>query len=216
MTGLVLKDILVMRKTLKTYILFLIIYTLLAVMGIFDVSIITSMTQVIIMLLPITAFSYDEQAEWDRYAMVLPLGRHCVVGARYLFALLMVLGAAAFGLAVCVFLAILNSGSLAESLATILVSLGVGLWITDIILPLNYKLGPERARPYLYAVVFLPIILLLGSAKLGLFHGMDLSFLDRMSQPSVLAVFALVPLAALLAMAVSYLISCRILDVKEF
>lgn len=216
MTGLVLKDILVMRKTLKTYVLFLIFYALLAVMGIFDVSIITSMIQVIIMLLPISAFSYDEQAEWDRYAMALPLGRRCVVSARYLFALLMVLGAAAFGLVVCVFLAILNSGSLAESLATVLVSLGVGLLITDIILPLNYKLGPERARPYLYAVVFLPIIILFGSAKLGLFEGMDLSFLNRMSQASVLAVFALVPLAALLAMGVSFLISCRILDGKEF
>lgn len=216
MTGLVLKDILVMRKTLKTYILFLIFYALLAVIGVFDVSIITSMIQVIIMLLPISAFSYDEQAEWDRYAMALPLGRHCMVSARYLFALLMVLGAAAFGLAVCVFLAILNSGSLVESLATVLVSLGVGLLITDIILPLNYKLGPERARPYLYAIVFLPIIILFGSAKLGLFKGMDLSFLDRMSQTSVLAVFALVPLAALLAMGVSCLISCRILDGKEF
>lgn len=216
MTGLVLKDILVMRKTLKTYVLFLIFYALLAVMGIFDVSIITSMIQVIIMLLPISAFSYDEQAEWDRYAMALPSGRHCVVSARYLFALLMVLGAAVFGLVVCVFLAILNSGSLAESLATVLVSLGVGLLITDIILPLNYKLGPERARPYLYAVVFLPIIILFGSAKLGLFEGMDLSFLNRMSQASVLAVFALVPLAALLAMGVSFLISCRILDGKEF
>lgn len=73
MTGLVLKDMLVMRKTLKTYVLFLAFYLLLAVIGLFPISTITAVTQIIIMMLPLSAFSFDELAKWDRYALTFPL-----------------------------------------------------------------------------------------------------------------------------------------------
>ena len=95
MTGLILKDFLVMRKTLKTYTLFLAFYAALAALGVFPLSVVTAMVQIILIMLPISAFSYDEFAKWDRYAMTLPLGRRTVVKARYLFTLLMSLGAAA-------------------------------------------------------------------------------------------------------------------------
>lgn len=89
MTGLVLKDMLVMRKTLKTYVLFLAFYLLLAVIGLFPISTITAVTQIIIMMLPLSAFSFDELAKWDRYALTFPTGRRSLVGARYLFTLVM-------------------------------------------------------------------------------------------------------------------------------
>ena len=108
----------------------------------------------------------------------------------------------------------MGRSQLEENLATVLVSLGVGLFIVDIMLPLCYKLGAERARPYLYVVVFFPIIALFLASKLG-FH-MDLSFLDRMSATSALGVFALVPLIALAGMWLSWLVSCRIMADKEF
>ena len=82
MTGLVLKDMLVMRKTLKTYVLFLAFYLLLAVIGLFPISTITAVTQIIIMMLPLSAFSFDELAKWDRYALTFPTGRRSLVGAR--------------------------------------------------------------------------------------------------------------------------------------
>lgn len=55
MIGLVWKDLLILRKTLKTYILFLAFYLLLAVLDIFPVSTITAVTQLIIMMLPLSA-----------------------------------------------------------------------------------------------------------------------------------------------------------------
>lgn len=217
MTGLILKDALVMRKTLKTYILFLAFYAAMAVMGIFSLGFVVAFLQVIVMMLPLSAFAYDEQAKWDRYAMTLPIGRRAVVTARYLFVLLMLLSAAAFGMAVCVLLSFTSSpGDLSEYLATILVSMGAGMVIADILLPLNYKLGPERARPYLYAVVFLPIIALFGASKLGFLDQLNLSGLNDLSQSSILGLFALIPLVALVGLGVSYLVSCRIVENKEF
>lgn len=216
MTGLVWKDILVMRKTLKTYVLFLAFYLLLAVMGMFDLSVVTAMVNVIVMMLPIGAFSYDEAAKWDRYAMAMPLGRRAVVGARYLFVLLIALCAAAFGMLACVLMSIMGRNDLTQSLATVLVSLGVGLFIADVVMPLCYKLGPERARPYFYAVVFLPIVALFGVYKLGFLDGVDLSWIDALPDAGILGVFAIIPLVTLAGLGFSFLISCRIVQRKEF
>ena len=217
MTGLILKDILVMRKTLRTYVLFLLFYAALAMMGLFSLSVVTAMVEVIMMMLPIGAFSYDEQAKWDKYAFTMPLSRRQIVSARYGFTLIMALGSAAFGLLACVVLSFIDPTQLlAENLAAVLVALGIGLFIADVLLPLCWKLGPERARPYLYVVVFLPVLALFGLSKLGVLDTMDFSWLDGLSTPGVLGVFALIPLAALAGMVLSWLWACRILEQKEY
>ena len=87
MIGLIMKDILVMRKLLKSYLLLIVIYIILAYLDFFDYSFIITFVQIILAVMPISAFAYDEQSKWDRYAMSLPLGRRGVVGARYLFVL---------------------------------------------------------------------------------------------------------------------------------
>ena len=215
MTGLMVKDFLVMRKSIKTYILFLAFYFVMAALGIFPISFITAMVQIIIMMLPLSAFSYDELSKWDRYAFSLPLGRRAVAGARYLFALLLSLFAALFGLVSCLVLsAFFHDPNLVENCLTVMVSLALGLLYCDILLPLTYKLGPERARPYLYLVIFLPIILLFGAFKLGLLN--NLVFLLKLPDAVVIPFLLLLPLLPLAGMGVSYLISCRILERKEF
>ena len=73
MYGLIWKDFLVLRKTLRLYVLFLLGYLGMALLGIFDLTFVTTFCVVILMILPISAFSYDEFARWDRYARTLPL-----------------------------------------------------------------------------------------------------------------------------------------------
>ena len=215
MTGLIAKDFLVMRKSIRTYILFLAFYFVMTALGLFPISFVTSMVQLIIMMLPLSAFSYDELAKWDRYAFSLPLGRRAVAGARYLFALLLSLFAALFGLASCLILSVFfHDPNLVENCLTVTVSLALGLLYCDILLPLTYKLGPERARPYFYLVIFLPIILLFVAFKLELLGG--LAFLLELPDAVVIPFLLLLPLLPLLGMGISFLISCRILERKEF
>ena len=159
MTGLVLKDFLMMRKTLKTYVLFFVLYFGMSIAGIFPISVVTSMVTVIIAVLPISTFSFDETAKWDRYAVSLPLGRRKVVGARYLFILLLLLVSAAAGLLSVVLTSLMGKEEMAEMLATLLVTITYGLILNGIMTPLVYKMGPERARTYLYIIVFAPMIL---------------------------------------------------------
>ena len=160
MYGLIWKDFLVLRKTLRLYVLFLLGYLGMALLGIFDLTFVTTFCVVILMILPISAFSYDEFARWDRYARTLPLSSRQIVGGRYLFVLLLLLVVAAIGAVSAVLLSLTGSADLWESLGAQLASLGAALFIVDVMLPLNYRLGPEKARPFLFAVTFLPFILL--------------------------------------------------------
>ncbi len=214
MTGLMIKDFLVLRKTLKSYLLIIGIYAALAALGMFNISFVAAFISVMVMLLPISAFAYDEQAGWDRCAMSLPLGRRKVVTARYLFILVTALVSSAGGAAVSVILSITKSEDMTEMLATIFTTVGLGLVVSAILLPLCYKLGAERARPYLYLVLFLPMVAIFLAFRMGV-H-VDASFLDRMSPGAQIGSFALIPLAGLALVAVSWLISCRIVERKEY
>ena len=211
MTGLVLKDILVLRKALKTYLLFLIFYFVMALLDLFSIAFITAFVQVIVMMLPMSSFAYDEQAKWDRYAMALPLGRRTVVRAKYAFVVLMLLAAAAFALLSSVVLSITSAEPVEENLAAGVGALSVGLLAVDLTLPLNYKLGAERARPFLFAIIFIPVILFVLAARAGLMDG-----LNQISSDMVLPLLCLIPLIFLLGLPVSYLISCRIVEHKEY
>ena len=216
MTGLVWKDMLVSAKTAKSYGLIMLFYLGLAFFDVFEVSFLTSFVSVMLIMLPLSAFSYDEAAKWDGYAVSLPLGRRRVVAARYLFTLLIVLLSLAIAALLSVFTA-LQGQSFLEPLASALGTLGSGLFALDILLPLCYKLGLERARPYLYAVIFVPVIALFVAFRMGL-H-LDLSWLDALAARNellALALLALLPLSGAVLMLPSYLLSCRVLDEKEF
>ena len=211
MSGLVWKDMLIMRKTIKAYCVILVFYLIMAAMGLFTLSFVTGIIEFIVMMVPYAAFTYDEQAKWERYACALPMGRRAVVTARYVFTLLLLALAAAVGLGSSALLAATGQEGALEGLAATLGCLGMGVLAADVILPLSYKLGVERARPFLYVVVFLPVLLIVGGAQLGLLDG-----LNSLSDTAMLAIFvalALVPVAGLL---VSYLVSCRIMERKEF
>lgn len=217
MTGLIWKDLMVSKRSLKAYLGVMIFYAILTIIDVFNVAFVTAFISIMLIMLPIAAFSYDEQAKWDRYAMALPVGRNKVVGARYLFTLLIVLGALAFSLVVGVIVSVTGKGDLLEVLVSSLSTLAIGLLIADILLPLCYKMGPERARPYLYALVLLPVLGLFLANRMGV-H-IDTSWLDRLAQSSpaaLLGLCALPLLAALGLMLVSYLISCRIAAGKEY
>lgn len=213
MTGLVLKDLLMMRKTLKTYMFFFAAYLAMSVVGIFPISFATSIITLIITILPISAFSYDEMAKWDRYAASLPLGRRKIVGARYLFILLLILLAAAFGLAATVISSIIEEGNMLEMLLTMLVILTYGLALNDIVIPLTYKLGPERSRSYLYIIIFAPMVLFFLALRLEL---LDLSVFNAIPEETVILFCGMLPIAGLAGLGLSYLLSCHIYEKKEF
>lgn len=216
MRGLLLKDVLVLRKTLRFYVIFIGFYFAMALMGMFDISFVLSFLQIMLMMLPISAFSYDDLSKWNRYAFSLPLGRRKVVVARYLFALLLAGASAVIGLILAILSNLITASPLVETLGVLLATSGIGLCFVALMFPLCYKLGAERARPYLFAGFLIPFVGVFALSKLGFLDNLDLSFLDALSPSVLLACFASIPLIALVGVFISFLISVRIVEKMEF
>ena len=216
MTGLILKDILVMRKSLKTYILLMLFYLIMAVTGTLSVSFSVSFMEVILLVLPLSAFAYDEQARWDRGVCALPLSRRTVVKARYCFLLLLALVSAAMGGLLCVFFTLAGRAEPLETLANVLACLGAGILIPAVMLPLNYKLGRERAQPFLYVFIIGGVLVVFVLSKLSSRGLVDLSFLRALTDTQAISLFAAFLVAGLAALFVSFRVSCAIEEHKDF
>ena len=209
MTGLILKDALVLKKSLKSYLLLLAVYAVLTVTGLFSISFVAAFLEVIAMMLPMSAFAFDEQAHWDRYAAALPLSRRDLVAARYLFTLLVLLCAAAFGAAMC---AVLSFSGDRDAVTECGMSIAATLLVGVLAMPLNYRLGPERARIALYVTLLLPVAALFVSIKGELWSGSQVTRLEEL--PPLLLLLPYFLLVGV-ALAVSFAVSCGIMAEKD-
>ena len=213
MIGLVYKDFLVQRKTLGYYLVLTAIYAVAATSGGMGMGVLGAMTMLVGVLLPTSAFAYDEQAKWDGYAAALPGGRRDMVRGRYLFALACVLGGCVLTVTAMGVVSLLGLGEdMPGILLAAVVCTGMALLIDCVLLPLLFRFGAEKSRimmMVLFAVVFGGVVVL----------GKLLSTQVEAWEPAgamttVLPVLAILLLAA--AAAVSYRISLRICTKKEY
>ena len=210
MSGLILKDLLVLRKQGKSYLLIIGIYMILAFVGVFDYSILSTMMVVLTMMLPMTTFSYDELARWDKFAAAMPVGRSGIVKAKYLMALAVIGGAGLLCFVVNIIVAMIDhEAQLGALMASLGGSLGAGLLINAAILPLLFKYGAEKSRSMMMVVMLAVFILVFGLITIAGEGGFALTN----------AMTAVIPwLAALLVLGgfvVSYRISQKLYAQKE-
>lgn len=168
MTGLILKDFLILRKILRTYLFIMIVYTAIAFSGVWTADIVGVLMVVVLMMLPMNIFAYDKQCQWDTYGLALPVGRTKTVAARYLCVLLLcVLSVALTALLGAALYAAGRIDEPTEFMVTCSVMGLMSVLVNAIMLPFLYKFGPERARMMflgilggiflLFAVILLPL-----------------------------------------------------------
>ena len=90
MTGLLMKDLLNIKRTLLGMLGLMAIYGVVfsALMG--DASsFLSSMLTVIFITVTVSSFSYDALVRWDRYALSLPVSRRDLVASKYLLAVVL-------------------------------------------------------------------------------------------------------------------------------
>lgn len=219
MTGLILKDFLVLKKTLRYYLFLMAVYAFFALTGTFTYSIISGFAVMLGAMGPMSAFAYDEQARWDRFAGASPVGRKGVVTARYLFALIL-LGVGGV-IAALVSLGVTWFGKAEVSVwweplvVSALVCLA-GVLLDSMLLPVIFKFGSEKSR-VISMIIF--VICFGGMALLSYLDGygsLDLSALDRTFSALPPAVLLAAPvLAVVLLFWLSYRISVGIYLKKE-
>lgn len=218
MTGLILKDFLILRKTLRSYLLILAIYVAVAFTGYWSSSFVGGFMMVMVALLPMNVFAYDKQARWDVYGLSLPVGRTKTVAARYLAVLIMFAASAVLTTVLGVAMSI--AGRMEESLGEYMLSCAicivVAMLVNATMLPFLYKFGPERARMMFYGV--LGLFVLAGALLLFPLGGLEWLKSLEIAEPTF-AQAVLVPAAAALAglalLAVSFLLSRHFYGSKD-
>lgn len=148
----------------------------------------------------------DEKAKWDSYARSLPVGATRIIGAKYVFLLILIAIGMVLGMLVDWAAVGFHVDSNALSLLCAVTG-GVSLLMCSLELPLALKFGLQKAN--------LVVILLfcLGPALLGRLS--DRFGFAKVSDAQFFAAMRFVPLIALALMAISFFITCRIYSRKE-
>ena len=212
MSGLVFKDLMILRKQGKAYLLILGVYAALALAGVFDYSIISSMMVVLLMMMPMATFSYDDLARWDKYAASMPVGRAGIVKSKYITTIVITGGAAVLCLAVNIIITAVGLDEMSFGVLSLALvgCLDIGLLINAVVLPLMFKYGAEKARGMTMAVLLVIFILVFGvSALLGEIG------LEKLSERAIVFSPLLMALAAVGSMLLSYRIALRIYTKKD-
>ena len=203
MTGLILKDLINLKKQARVYLILVLFYL---VLGIANESsdMFSTMMIVVSAIIPITAMSYDERSKWDRYALTMPLSRKSMVASKYILGLIFLV--ASFILSM-LFNSFFSNISLMENVMICLATLSIGMVIMSVIFPLIFKFGVEKGRIFMMIVLFAPTALILLLSKL------EISMPDEETIKSLLY---LSPIVAAVIFIASIYISMSIYNKKEF
>ena len=218
MSGLILKDFLILRKTLRSYLLFVAVYSAVASSGFWSASFMGGFIIMMLAILPMNVFAYDKQAKWDTYGLALPVSRTKTVAARYLTVLVLTAVSVALSAALGAALSLLGrmEETFAEYLLTCTVMAVLALLTNAMMLPLLYKFGSERARMMLFGVM--GTIVLVGVVVLAPLGGIELLKSLELAEPAmeqVAAVPVIAAAAGLVLLALSFLLSRHFYGSKD-
>ena len=191
MKALVLKDFYVLWKQMR---MFLLIMVLLSVVG----GIFNSVFVVVwCAMLPYTAMAYDERSHWDQLAAMMPYSTRDIVLSKYVLGWLCMAAAMALSLVFQTAASAFTHES--PVLSALAMSFLGGMIALDITLPMVLRFGVERGRWGFLMIIF--GVAALGGAIAGMAEDL----------PSVsLPAMALLPLAAVIATAVSIPLSIKL------
>lgn len=164
MIGLLMKDILNLRKQGKVLGLLFVFYLVMALSS-DNPYMFLSIVSLLMVMLTMTSMAYDERSHWERYALTMPVSRKTLVLSKYLLGFLLMLAA---GLLNIIFLLIVSKETFTESVVYTLGVMGIALFFMSLILPILFRYGVEKGRLLMMAVLFTPTLLVVLGARMGL------------------------------------------------
>lgn len=210
MLGLIKKDFLTLKANIKSMIIIFIIYILLSLQTASNIVIIIP---IITIMLLIATFSYDDFNNWNSYAITLPNGRKNVVKAKYISSIILTITLAVIAVAISIGISYaktntLNLTKIVPVLTEIILSNTI---IISLLYPVVFKFGATNGRIILFAIVF-------GVLGIGALISQFINFTSIINVINKLAnyQFLTVPLFFVVLLSISYLISNKIYQNKEF
>ncbi len=206
MTGLLLKDILCLKKQFRLLLFLFVFYAIILVASGSHIEQFNAIFTALIVMLPMiiitNAFAFDELSKWDIYSLSLPITKNGIVLVKYLLLLIL----AGFSALIPLTVNAVSRNLTQETLAGIYAAFVVALVLCSVLIPLFYKFGTQKARFALMVMVMIPTLgaLLLKNLKLAMPGNAEIIFWLKLS-PVILVAFFMG----------SYFISCHIFENKE-
>ena len=217
MKGLILKDIINVKKGFRFMFAFAMIYV---VMSFFmdSTSYFSSMFTLIFAMLTLSAYSLDEMAKWDGYALTLPITKENVVQGKYLFMLVLTATGLTINSVVVVLMNILmKAEKFYSGLEGGVIGAGLVILFYSFSIPFITKFGVEKSRYIVVAIYIIPFIAGTGIYKLlKERYPEPPELLVNMGEFLVRNIYILVPIIVLASLWISYRISVKIYQKKEF
>ena len=154
MKGLILKDLYMLVKYFRNYLLILLIFV--SVSFVQEDNLFFAFYPFLLCgMIPVNLLAYDERSHWDIYCGTLPVTRDMVVSVKYLIGLLLQ-GAVFLISAVGQAVRFCMKGSFDWESYLVLISLMamLSLFSSSITLPFMFKLGVEKGRMAYYVMIF--------------------------------------------------------------
>lgn len=169
MKGLILKDIYMMMKYCRAYLLIIVIFTAVSFVDNGNLFLVFYPT-ILCGMIPVNLLSYDERSRWLQYSGTMPYTKAQIVSSKYLIGLgtqtLMII---ITGTAQAIKMSLDGTFAPGGYAVFMLLLLVVSLFAGAITLPFIFKLGVEKGRMAYYIMIG---IILGGSVALsGLFNG---------------------------------------------
>lgn len=217
MKGLIVKDLINISKNIKI-VLFLVVFYGVITLTTESPGSFTSIILLVLAIAMLTTYSYDEMANWDLYALTLPLTRDDIIQAKYMFMLVMSLLGFVLN---CLSLIVINWMTKVDNVFDGVNNVALGTTIIilfySILIPIITKVGITKARIYIILFYIIPF-------AFGNFVFKEIKKISP-NPPKVLIdfiefavrnIYIIVPVLIVIVLGISYYISIRIYRKKEF
>jgi len=216
MKGLLLKDLSILKTQGRSAVLIMAIALFMLIAG-NNTAFAVVYANILFVTFGITTISYDNYDNGYAFLFTLPISRKLYVMEKYVFSMLSIATGTVLSLILMIVVSFIKVDYiLTTSEIAFVIGYGVSaIVISSIMLPVNLKFGPEKGR---IAMVVLIAIVMSGIFAMAKISGtMDLTrvYLEIKGSPAfiIIGIFSVI---VLLILAGSYLISCKIMENKEF
>lgn len=214
MKGLILKDLLNLKKAIKTMLIVGIAYSIF--FSTVQPTFLTGILTLLFSMQSLSSFSYDEYAKWDSYALTFPISRKDLVLSKYILFMTFPIIGSVLSIILSTIIGLFKQTLMVEEIFASAMGFLFSMEILFlIILPLIFKFGIERGRIMITIVGFSIFGILFLVIKL--IQTLNLPFL---SLEQIYALTPIIPWIALVMVALiaylSYQVSLRIVEKKEY
>lgn len=217
MKGLIIKDFLNLKKSLRVFAIISIIYLFFGITN-DNPYLFSGLLSIMAAITTISLFGHDDLARWNTYALTLPMGREQIILARYLMMLLLTfiqfVISSIFTIIVNLYL---KKDRLFEGFDIIGYYSLIIILVLSIIMPFIIKLGVEKARLIFIVIYIVPYTISIPIKKrIDSGEIVIPDWLKELATIVINNIIIVAPIFVLLVLVVSYFISVSIFKKKEF